>query len=122
MTPIDTNKLPAEVLMAMARRAVDELSHGNDDFDLIHPDTPRHKDIVCAMQAAYDASPGPGLEAENARLREVFEAARRILERWDMFLGQDGWGNQADAYYSLAKGASNDWETLRTAIARAKGE
>lgn len=51
----------------------------------------------------------------------VVEAAQRLLVRWDMFLGRDGWGNQADAYYSLAKGASKDWDALRAALSTGEG-
>ena len=62
------------------------------------------------------------LEATNAALVEALEA---LLKRWDTFTDEklrDGWGNQHDAYYDLAKHAQSQWEAARAALKLAKGE
>lgn len=48
------------------------------------------------------------------------EAAKALLDCWDMFLSHDGWGNQADAYYNLAKGHAPQWEALRATLEAAQ--
>ena len=47
-------------------------------------------------------------------MREVVEAATKLVSQWDAF--EAGYGNQEEAYYKLAKYARPHWEALRTAL------
>ena len=74
---------------------------------------------VCCLDGPKDVN-----EA-NARLiasaPDLLEALDKLFARWEHFQG-DSWGNQADAYYSLAKGAQKDWKAACEALAKAKGK
>ena len=123
---IDANKLPAEVLerMAKANHAAHYGAPGTAQWHE-RPQVARDRDIA-AMQAAYDASPGPALEAENARLREALAFYR---DNWTFYaVGDEGDGvtdlGRLDGYEAEPNAAlkADAGERARTAIARAKGE
>lgn len=67
---------------------------------------------------------GPHAEA-NAHLGtaapELYEALEKLLARWNDYQNSDS-GNQADAYYTLAKPAYGDWQDAALALAKARGE
>ena len=103
-------------------------------------DTPNHDSIMQALlrntraefgtheiEAAMDEiyRMGADLTAANAeieRLRVALAACvgalEPLLERWDRFARSDG--NQADAYYNLAKGTHDKWHAARAALTAAK--
>lgn len=123
MTPTDTNKLPAEVLRKMAKAycyadpCIDCLENGKcswfkDGADLHH---------LTQAQAAYDASPGPGLEAENARLREVVTVYLDALYQCRQF-ERDNPHDATSRWDAHVEAVEEAEYALRTAIARAKGE
>lgn len=59
------------------------------------------------------------IEANSAKLLAALEG---LVARFDVFTSDDrnGWGNQHDAYYDLAKHAQTEWAVARAAIATAK--
>ncbi len=46
--------------------------------------------------------------------KEIEDAARKLLARWDEFNASGA--NYEQAYYRLAKFARGDWEALRSAL------
>lgn len=62
------------------------------------------------------------VELERARvvkLEAVRDAAAELIKQWELFTGpeRNGWGNQEQAYYDLAKHAHNKWKALSDALA-----
>jgi hypothetical protein len=53
---------------------------------------------------------------EALRVATLAEAAEAVLTMWDEAQGDDGYLNQADAYYRLYKGKTPLYEALRLAL------
>lgn len=134
MTPTDTNKLPAEVLERMARlldpigwRVLDSyLAEMLRKYkgERIGYDAEQFKDksSMDLAQAAYDASPGPGLEAENARLRAEHLKTCREAEEYFSLRARGLLNLTDDEVRRLGFLEREILGDARTAIARAKGE
>ena len=58
------------------------------------------------------------IERLRGALATCVGALEPLLERWDRFARSDG--NQADAYYNLAKGTHDKWHAARAALTAAK--
>lgn len=104
MTSTDTNKLPAEVLEQMRRAFVRAAASNTSEP---------------AMQAAYDASPGPALEAENARLREIVQAMLDAIDGDSIDSPEQG---EPEVGIPIHKWHEEWAHYARTAFARAKEE
>lgn len=74
-----------------------------------NPDGPTAADTIESLLSS--------LSAANAVVEEARGVLEPLLKGWSNFT-EDGWGNHAEAYYSLAKGMSSHWTAAAAFLAR----